>query len=168
MLSGAIARFNSTSEFARVIWYHSRNHPSLSNFAIRIASFLLSLDARIGPVVSSHHFEAALLEPVRGFHGDFFGMLGRHSITFSVPIRERLFRIVERLSIDIGEIGRVVRAHPAAILVMADIRKRKTKSRVACKIPTLVAVKVSFVDLTRSEERKMRIYEEQCMAARTS
>src|SRR5688500_15346182 len=51
---------------------------------------------------------------------------------------------------------------------MANVRKRKTKTRVSRKIPALIAVNMPFVNLARTKERQVWIYEKHCIAGSAS
>ena len=112
------------------------------------------------------HREASRLETVRSLNANFFNALRGQAISVAVFVSEWTCRIVKRFHVDIRQIGGIVSAHPAAVFVMSDVRQRKTKACVAGEIPTFVAVNVTFINLTRTEERQVRIDEKHRVAGR--
>src|SRR5688572_2929389 len=103
------------------------------------------------------HFEEAAFEAIGRLHSDLFLALCCQPVSGAIAVGKWACRIVERLCIDILEVGSIIGAHPAEVVIMSDIRKRKTEARVSGEIPAFVAVHVPFINLTRPEERKMRV-----------
>ena len=97
------------------------------------------------------HLEFAHLETRRRLDPDLFDALSCEAITFAVFVSEWPSRIVKSLRVDVGEIRSIVSADPASVIVVTNVWQRKTEPCVAGKIPTLVAVNVSFVNLAGTE-----------------
>ncbi len=110
------------------------------------------------------HRELTGLETVRGLNFDFFDVLRREAITVTVFVSEWASGIVERFEIDVRQIRCVVSADPAAVFVVTYIRKWKTKARVTGEVPTFIAMNVTFVNLARTKEGKVRIDEKHRVA----
>src|ERR1051325_6694966 len=112
------------------------------------------------------HRELARLELIRRLHADLFDVLSGEAVSVAVLVRERTRRIVERFDIHIRHICGVVSAHQATVFIVADVRKRKTKARVTGEVPTLVAMDVTFINLSGTEEGQVRIDEQHRVAGR--
>src|SRR6266550_6159274 len=110
------------------------------------------------------HFEPVNFDTFVGLHTDFFKAFGRKPVAVAVTVSKRTCCIVECLRIDILKIGGIVGAHPAKVIIVSDVGKRKTEARVASKIPALVAVNMTFIDLARTEEWKVRINQQESVA----
>src|SRR5437899_886421 len=102
--------------------------------------------------MSLAELEAPRLDALRSLYGNAIGPRGRRAVAVAVAIRERVFRIVKLLDEDIDDVWIVDRVTPTEILVVADRRIRRAEERRAAQVPTLLAVNVTFIPLTRSEE----------------
>src|SRR5690349_19186909 len=97
---------------------------------------------------------------------DVLGPLGLSSMAMRVRLGEGVFRIVKLLDINIRNTRVVYRVTPTQIFVVAEYRKRHTQERGAGNIPALIAMQVSFVELSRAEEEDVRVDEEHGVTAR--
>src|SRR5215211_6863086 len=111
------------------------------------------------------HRELARLETACRLNSNLFDSLSAQAIFFAVLVSKRTTRIVERFQVNVSEVRRIVRAHPPAVFVVAHIRQRKTKTRVTGEVPTFITMNVTFVNLARTEEGKMRIDKKHCVTA---
>ena len=112
------------------------------------------------------HGEFARLDAVGRLDPDLFDVLGREPISVAVLVSEWTSRIVERFEVDVRQIRCVVSADPAAVFVVSDVGQRKTKARVTGEVPTFVAVNMTFVNLARTKEGKVRVDEKHRVAGR--
>jgi hypothetical protein len=97
-------------------------------------------------MMSAAHRKPPRLQPGRGLNANFFNVLRREAISIAVLVRQRPRGIVKRFHVNVGQVGGVVSAYPAAILVVTDVRKWKTKARVTGEIPAFIAVDVTLED----------------------
>src|ERR1044071_9164202 len=116
--------------------------------------------------MSFPHLELSCLETIRRLNFDLFDVLCGKPIPFAVLVCEWTRRIVERFEIDVGQVGCVVSANPAGVFVVSHVRQWKAKARITREVPTLIAVKVTFINLAGAEERQMRIDEKHCITRR--
>src|SRR6185503_3058974 len=105
------------------------------------------------------HRELASLDTSRGLDAYFLDALGGHSITSPIFVGEWASSIIERFNVNICQIGRVVSADPATVVVVPNVWQRKSKSCVTSKVPSFVAMNVSFINLAGTKERQVRIDE---------
>src|SRR5687768_7342173 len=103
------------------------------------------------------HFEGPVFEAIGGLHPDLFLTLRCQPVSGAISVGQWACRIVERFCIHVLQVSSIIGAYPAEVFIMTNIRKRKTKARVSGEIPAFVAVHMSFIDLTRAEEWKMRV-----------
>src|SRR6185295_235151 len=108
--------------------------------------------------------EAARLGSGCGLDANLLDSLRSQAIPVSVLVSEWTSRIVKRLNIDVGEVRRIVGAHPATVFVVANVWQRKSKPCIACEIPPFVAMNVTFINLTGTKEWKVGIDKKKRMA----
>ena len=87
------------------------------------------------------------------------------AIGVAVFVGERVARLVEGFLPNVDDVRVVHGVAPTKEVVVADGRKSRTKKAGPRHVPTLIAVDVAFVPLTRTEERLVRIDQQHSVAA---
>src|SRR5215831_5680900 len=91
-------------------------------------------------VVSSTKIELTCLDSCGCFDANFLNPFSRQAVSMAVSISKWPRWLVECFEIQVFNIGGVVSAHPAAVIVVTNIRKRKSETCIASEIPTFSAV----------------------------
>ena len=103
----------------------------------------------------------AQLEPSRGragvgTHADLVRPGAYDMVLVAVAILCRLGRAVERLDVEVRDVGCIDSVRPGNLLVETDIRKRQTDECHAPKAPALVTSQMTFIKLVFTEELPVR------------